>query len=157
MVILLKDRKMLPFRQHNAYSAIDLEYFKSDFVEEVLYDLIQARIGGKGVMSMSKGDKMLKEAGYEKYLDNEDTLIYKYERETFRVSLMFDKRPFKKTFHAIEGLWVSNDKGWYVQEFKNEWDKYCSAQGYWLSIWHEFTIQELQAINEKCKELRWKE
>lgn len=49
MVILLKDRKMLPFRQHNAYSAIDLEYFKSDFVEEVLYDLIQARIGGKGV------------------------------------------------------------------------------------------------------------
>ena len=106
---------------------------------------------------MSKADNMLNELGYIKYLDNEDTLIYKYERETFRISLMFDKRPFKKTFHTIEGLWVANDKGWYTQEFKNEWDKYCSAQGYWSSIWHEFTMQELESINEKCKELGWKE
>lgn len=105
---------------------------------------------------MSKADEMLNDIGYIKYLDNKDTLIYKYERETFRISLTFDKRAFKKTFYAVEGLWVPNNKdAWYTQEFKNEWDKYCSAKGYWSSIWHEFTMQELQAINEKCKELGW--
>ena len=104
---------------------------------------------------LSKADNMLNDIGYEKYLENDDTLIYKYERETFRVSLTFDKRDFKRTFHAVEGLWVANDKDWYIQKFKNEWDKYCSARGYWSSIWHEFSIKELQAINEKVKELGW--
>jgi len=105
---------------------------------------------------MSKADEMLEKLGYIKYLDNEDTLIYKYERETFRVSLTFDKRSFKKTFFATESLWIpNNSETWYIQDFKNEWDKYSSAQGYWSSIWHEFTIPELQAINEKVKELGW--
>lgn len=104
---------------------------------------------------MSKADEMLNSIGYIKYLDNKDTLIYKYERETFRISLMFDKRPFKKTFYAIEALWVPNSEVWYTQEFKNEFDKYCSANGYWSNIWHEFAIQELQAINEKVKEIGW--
>ena len=68
----------------------------------------------------------------------------------------FDKRKFKKTFHATEGLWVpNNSETWYTQKFKNEWDKYCAAQGYWSSIWHEFSIQELQAINKKVEELGW--
>ena len=104
---------------------------------------------------MSAADEMFKEVGYIKYLDNEDTLIYKYDRETFRVSLHFGKRDFKHTFHAIEGLWVAHNEGWHTQECKSEWEKYCSAQGYWSNIWHEFTIQELQAINKKCKELGW--
>ncbi len=42
MVINIKDRKMYPFRKYNEYSEIDLEYFKADFVEEALYDLIKA-------------------------------------------------------------------------------------------------------------------
>ena len=42
MVINIKDRKMYPFRKCNEYSEIDLEYFKADFVEEALYDLIKA-------------------------------------------------------------------------------------------------------------------
>lgn len=104
---------------------------------------------------MSKADKMLNNIGYIEYLNNKDTLIYKYERETFKVNLTFDKRPFKKIFYATEGLWVANNEGWYIQEFKNEWDKYCSAQGYWSHIWHEFSMQELDAINQKCKELGW--
>jgi hypothetical protein len=102
-------------------------------------------------------DEMLKELGYIKYLDNEDTLIYKIDSETFRISLHFDKRDFKHTFYAVEGFWVAHNEGWYVQKFKNEWDKYCSAQGYWSSIWHEFSMQELQAINKKVKELGWNE
>lgn len=102
---------------------------------------------------MKTADEMLNDIGYVKYLDNEETIIYKYERETFRVSLTFDKREFKKTFYATEAMWVANNEGWYTQEFKNEWDKYCVAQGYWSSIWHEFSIEELQAINKKVEEL----
>lgn len=59
---------------------------------------------------MKTADEMLNDIGYVKYLDNEETIIYKYERETFRISLTFDKRPFKKTFHAVEGLWVKKMK-----------------------------------------------
>lgn len=106
---------------------------------------------------MSKADEMLNDIGYIKDLDNEDTLIYKYDGETFRASLTFDKRDFAKTFEATEGVWVAHDEGWYTQEFKNEWDKYCSAQGYWSNMWHKFTMQELQAINAKVEELGWVE
>ena len=102
-------------------------------------------------------DEMLNDIGYVKYLDNEEKIIYKYERETFRVSLTFDKREFKNTFYATEAMWVANNEGWYTQKFKNEWDKYCAAQGYWSSIWHEFSIEELQAINKKVEELGWNE
>ena len=104
---------------------------------------------------MSEADKMLEELGYKKYSEDEDKIIYKYDRETFRVSLTFDKRSFKKTFYATEGLWVANNDTWYTQEFKSEWDKYNASQGYWSNIWHEFDMKELQAINMKCKELGW--
>lgn len=104
---------------------------------------------------MSEADKMLDELGYRKYSEDEDKIIYKYDGETFRISLRFDKRSFKKTFDATEGLWVANDDAWYTKKFKNEWDKYNASQGYWSNIWHEFDMQELQAINLKCKELGW--
>lgn len=105
---------------------------------------------------MNKADEMLKDLGYTKYLDNEETLIYKHKSDFFEVSLHFDKRDFKKTFYAVEGRWVANDSAkWVTQEFKNDFDKYCAANGYWSSIWHEFSMQELQAINKKCEELGW--
>lgn len=103
---------------------------------------------------MSEADELFEELGYRKYIENEDTLIYKCERETFRISLTFDKRIFKKVFYAVESLWVTNNENWYIQEFKNEFEKYCSTNGYWSNTWHEFTMQELKAINLKCKELR---
>ena len=43
-------------------------------------------------MKEKTADEMLNDIGYVKYLDNEEKIIYKYERETFRVSLTFDKR-----------------------------------------------------------------
>lgn len=104
---------------------------------------------------MSEADKMFKELGYEKYSEDEEKIIYKYNRETFRVSLIFDKRLFKKTFYAREGLWVANDDAWYTQKFKNKWDKYNTSQGYWYNIWHEFDMEEIKAINKKCEELGW--
>lgn len=106
-------------------------------------------------MKEKTADGMLNDIGYVKYLDNEEAIIYKYERETFSISLTFDKREFKKTFHATESMWVANNEGWYTQKFKNEWDKYCAAQGYWSSIWHEFSMKELQAIYKKVEELGW--
>ena len=42
MVIYIGDKYIKPFRQINDYNEIDLEYFKADFIEEVLYNLIQA-------------------------------------------------------------------------------------------------------------------
>lgn len=107
---------------------------------------------------MSDADKMFEELGYKKYLDNEDTLIYKKQTDFFRVSITFDKRDFKKTFYATEGYWVANNSAeWVTQQFKNDFDKYCSSNGYWSTIWHEFTILELQAINRKIEELGWNE
>lgn len=58
---------------------------------------------------MSEADRLFEELGYRKYSEDEDKIIYKYDGETFRISLRFDKRSFKKTFDATEGLWVAND------------------------------------------------
>lgn len=44
MVIYIDNKYIRPFRQTNEYNELDLEYFKADFVEEVLYDLIQANL-----------------------------------------------------------------------------------------------------------------
>lgn len=105
---------------------------------------------------MSRADRLFEELGYRIYLNDEETLIYKHETERFKYSITFDKREFKKTFYAIEGIFVpKNIEQWSTQKFKNEWLKYCASEGHWESIWYEFSIQELQAINEKVKELGW--
>lgn len=83
-------------------------------------------------------DEMFEDLGYKVYLNNEDTLLYKKQSDFFKTSITFDKREFKKSFYAIDA------------------DKYCSANGYWSTIWHEFSIEELQAINKKVEELGWK-
>ena len=105
---------------------------------------------------MTEADKLFEELGYRIYLNNDETLIYKHQSDFFKTSITFDKRDFKKTFSSITGYWVANDsEKWVTQEFKNDFDKYCSANGYWSNMWHEFTMQELKAINKKCKELGW--
>jgi len=105
---------------------------------------------------MSEADKMFQELGYEIYLNNENTLIYKHQTDFFKISITFDKRDFKKSFYAVESEWVAKDtEKWVAQQFKNEFDKYCSANGHWSMIWHEYSMQELKAINKKCEELNW--
>ena len=47
---------------------------------------------------MSEADRLFEELGYRKYSEDEDKIIYKYDGETFRISLRFDKRSFKKHF-----------------------------------------------------------
>lgn len=101
-------------------------------------------------------DEMFEKLGYRIYLNDKETLIYKHQSDFFRTSITFDKRDFKKTFYAVESKWVAkNSEQWVAQKFRNEFDKYCSANGHWSMIWHEYSMPELQAINEKCKELGW--
>ena len=101
-------------------------------------------------------DEMFEELGYRIYLNNDDTLIYKKQSDFFRISITFDKREFKKTFNAVESSWIAkNSEVWVTQKFRDEFDKYCSANGHWSMIWHDYSMPELQAINKKCKELGW--
>ena len=103
-------------------------------------------------------DEMFKDLGYKVYLNNEDTLLFKKQSDFFKTSITFDKREFKKSFYAIDAEWVANNsEKWVTQNFRYEFDKYCSANGYWSNIWHEFSIEELQAINKKVEELGWNE
>lgn len=105
---------------------------------------------------MKTADEMFEELGYRIYLNDEETLIYKHESDFFKTSITFDKRNFKKTFYATESVWVANNsEQWVTQQFRDEFDKYCSAHGYWSMIWHDYSMEELQAINKKCQELGW--
>ena len=105
---------------------------------------------------MSEADEMFEELGYEIYHNNDEKLIYKHQSDFFKTSITFDKRDFKKTVSAVTGYWVANDsEKWVAQKFKDEFEKYCSANGYWSNMWHEFTVEELKAINKKVKELGW--
>ena len=105
---------------------------------------------------MSEADKMFEDLGYKIYYNDDEKLIYKHQSDFYKTSITFDKRDFKKTVSAITGYWVANDSEKLVtQKFRNEFDKYCSANGYWSNMWHEFTTDELQAIYLKYKEFGW--
>ena len=105
---------------------------------------------------MSEADKLFDYLGYKIYHNDDETLIYKHQSDFYKTSITFDKRDFKKTVSATTGYWVANDsEKWVTQEFKNDFDKFCSANGYWSNMWHEFTAEELQAIYLKYKEFGW--
>ena len=78
---------------------------------------------------MSEADKMLEELGYKFEKENDEFIIYKKDDENcypYHIKLSFNK----KTKTVV---------------------KYCEL--YPDRIW--LTMQELQAINKKCKELGW--
>lgn len=105
---------------------------------------------------MTEADKMFEELGYRIILNNDETLLYSKKSDFFDTTIRFDKREFAKTFHGTESQWIAKDSAtWVTQKFRNDFDKYCSANGHWESIWHEFTTDELKAINKKCEELKW--
>lgn len=74
---------------------------------------------------MSKADEMFKELGYEKDIDNEEYLRYFHKEDV--VCIAFD-RLLK-----------------HIEKYQRNWDKTVGA----------IYMQELQAINEKVKELGW--
>ena len=80
---------------------------------------------------MSKADEMFKELGFKKVIDNETEVKYEY-RET----IMGDK-----LIHTIQIAKV----GKIVFSYRDDSNHQIMGIG----------KQELQAINEKCKELGW--
>lgn len=79
---------------------------------------------------MSKADEMFKELGYEKIRNNEKEILYKKEYKSKANFIAFDF--YTKTM---------------LCEYADEDYEFNGA----LNI----NMQELQAINEKCKELNW--
>ena len=76
-------------------------------------------------MDMSKSDKMFKDLGYEKIIANIDTIQYEFEGFYMDNEIRFDLKA--RTI---------------IKEYSNGESQ-------------EISIQELQAINEFCKERRW--
>lgn len=108
---------------------------------------------------MSEADKMFEELGYHKYLENEDTILYKREGNNkngynvMKSNITFDLR--LKTFEGEFSLFVPHRKDWQETKFENEWLKYSAAQGHWSTTTRRFEMEELKAINKKCEELGW--
>ena len=92
---------------------------------------------------MSEADILLDELGYKKYSEDEEKIIYKYGRETFRVSLTFDKRLFKKRESSYIKrlsvfLWrIGYDRLWTGGRWKTcpyNRDRDCNASLSWTVI-----------------------
>ena len=77
---------------------------------------------------MSKADKMFKELGYEKELENKDKVRY--------ITLINEKNDLFiiEIWKLDKVIWISPTNLHYSTEIE---------------------LEELQAINEKCKELGW--
>ena len=102
---------------------------------------------------MSKADKIFLQMWYKKEIDDEDTILYKFEKERWKKSIIFRKDI--ETFSTYCSRFVPKDaEKWETTEFETEWLKYCSAQGHWEHIDMDISMQELKAINMKCQELR---
>lgn len=82
---------------------------------------------------MSKSDELFKKLDYTKLVDNEDTIWYQKAKDNKVYEILFyiDER---KVSHAIS---------------------YYSKNGNLLKREGTLSIQELQAINEKCSEKGW--
>lgn len=74
---------------------------------------------------MSKADKLLKELGYEKIIENKNIVQYEFEGFYMDDEIKFD----------IKGKTVLKE--------------YSDGES------QEITMQELKAINKKCEELGW--
>lgn len=79
---------------------------------------------------MSKADKMFEELGYKKIRDNEKEILYKKDKVSQEYFIAF----------GFETKTV-------MCEYADE--------DYEMNGAFDFNMQELQAINEKCKELGW--
>lgn len=99
--------------------------------------------------------KTLEELGFYKYLDDEDTLLYKLDGETNRYSVTFDKK--LRRYYVCWDMFIPKDsETWYTQEFETKWLKYCSSQGYWQSQYIINVDMDLHnAITNECKKLGW--
>lgn len=99
-------------------------------------------------------DRLFSELGYHKYIENEDTILYKKDgHSTYKSSISFNLK--LGTFEGSLHIFVPKKENWEETTFGNEWLKYCSAQGHWTKLEKRFDMQELLAINQKCKELGW--
>ncbi len=109
---------------------------------------------------MSKADKMFKELGMRRTLNNEDTEIYRFKDDYYDFSVFFDKK--LRRFHYSCSAFVFEDRDAWEEmnknkQFRDDFDKHCSRYGYWGSFPEYIDMPLLQAINEKCKELGWNE
>lgn len=102
-------------------------------LNDYIQDLIQARISREGGINMSKADEMFKKIGYDAI--NLTTKIDNYininDEEDFKYIRFYNKN---KTFKAYN--FKAKDSSLPLEP-------------------KEITIQELQAIYQKCKELGW--
>lgn len=74
---------------------------------------------------MSKADEMFEELGYENIIDNDNYIQYEFEGIYMDNEIIFD----------LKGKTIKKE--------------YSTGES------QEINIQEIQAINEKCKELDW--
>lgn len=95
---------------------------------------------------MSKADEMFEELGYEKIVEN----IFNNEIENVEYRKTIEDEGFSTTIKIIE---IYNPK-FYVKPFVN---LVAIKKEIMLKDSFELSIQELQAINEKVKELGWNE
>lgn len=101
-----------------------------------------------------EADKMFEELGFHKYIENEDTILYKKDGHSImKTSIKFDLK--LETFEGTFSLFVPRRDDWEETKFENDWLKYCASQGHWSTTEFRFEMLELKAINKKCEELGW--
>ena len=92
-----------------------------------------------------KKNKSLEELGYKLYSESDSSMVYKYEDETFVISVHIYKE--MKRVSISDSIWVPNNENWYqIKDNLPENVRFSSRYGYWQTMPHDCTIQELNAI-----------
>lgn len=102
--------------------------------------------------------EMFEELGYELYLQEEETLIYRCKKDYVDNSVTFHLgTTFPKTYDVSYVDWWNNDLGSLVpmNEREDEWLKHSCKYGHWQKVDRGINIELHKAINQQCKELGW--
>lgn len=99
-----------------------------------------------------KKSNSLEELGYKLYSDSDSFRVYKYENESLVITIFIDKKT--KRVQISDSVWISNDEDWYrIKDALSESVRFSAKYGYWQTILHECTVQELRALIKELEEL----
>lgn len=101
--------------------------------------------------------EMFKELGYELYLQEKDTLMYRCKKDyvdntvTFHLGNMF---PNSYDVNYVD-WWDNKSDDWIPMNERREDLKHCATYGHWQKVDRPISFDLHKAINKQIEELGW--
>lgn len=104
---------------------------------------------------MNKAQAMFGILGFKLYSSTKSVIVYKYATDYEEIVVFFDLE--NKTYYACYSRWVDNNERTFVPMSERPQNiKHSATYGHWQTeSWHNFDIEQHNAIHQQMIELGW--